>query len=625
MIQRLKRWAPLLVVLGAIFVLGYPVAFLAGYPMARTQLEDRSRWSQETFRASPPLDTTDPTQLEFGPDADLGQGLLVRDGAPFSGPYEVGAGGVRLPDAESSLELAELDVQPDGSNRVFRVERSGQGRPLYLDGRLMVEAYEKPPEKPDGKRTTFTFTGSEGTFVLRGERLVEGEDYTLDGTTLVLEEAPGIWLALRAEPDWARPLRVTGDYAWADDSTLVFRQPPPAGAEVELAERVVRWAERLEGEVDGRNRTFRLSRPRVMPADPERRIYVDDALLSATERRPRSPPDGQRVTFTFPEPGGIITLDGRALEAGADYTQDGATVTLSTPPSRRNRLTQRDYVVQDADVSRLVLAQAPEPGSVVWTDRYTVYDRPKCGTNLVECFLALPQHPVPLPHWIFTIAPDYLTRYDWSSDRNVARQGFYTARGTLVALLAGGFVGLALAILFVLVRPLERALLPWVIASQTVPIIALVPMLVLILANFGVRIQTSILPTAIIGGYLSFFPISVGAAKGLRSVDPLSLDLMRSYAAKQRHVFFKLRLFAAMPFIFASFKVGAAASLVGALIAETETSNAKGLGFAILGQVQAGNVADLWILFILSSLMGIVFVTGVGWLEKLIAPWVRKA
>jgi len=623
--QRLARWVPLLVVLAAIFALGYPIAFLAGYPMAQTQLEDRTRWFQKTLTARPPLDITDATRLEFGPEADLDQGLLVREGAPFDGPYEVAGDGVHLPDAERVLELADLNVQPDGTNRVFRVERSGQGQPLYLDGRLMVEAYEKPPEKPDGKRMRFTFTGTEGAFVLRGERLVPEEDYTLEGTTLVLKEAPGIWLALRAEPDWARPLRVTGDHAWADDSTLVFRQPPPAGAEIELAERVVRWAERLRGEVNGINRTFQLARPRVMPADPERRIYVDDALLSASGRRPRPTPDGSRTAFTFPRPGGIITLDGHVLAPGKDYTQDGDTVTLFEPPSRRNQLAQHDYVIRDADASRLLLADAPEPGSVVWTDRYTIYDRPKCGTNLVECFLALPQHPVPLPHWIFTIAPDYLTRYDWSSDRNVARQVFYTARGTLVALLTGGAVGLVLAILFVLIRPLERALLPWVIASQTVPIIALVPMLVLILANFGVRIQTSILPTAIIGGYLSFFPISIGAAKGLRSVDPLSLDLMRSYAAKQRHVFFKLRLFAAMPFIFASFKVGAAASLVGALIAETETSNAKGLGFAILGQVQAGNVADLWILFILSSLMGIVFVTGVGWLERLIAPWVRKA
>jgi NitT/TauT family transport system permease protein len=99
---------------------------------------------------------------------------------------------------------------------------------------------------------------------------------------------------------------------------------------------------------------------------------------------------------------------------------------------------------------------------------------------------------------------------------------------------------------------------------------------------------------------------------------------MRSYGASRWQLFFKVRIYSALPYLFPSLKVGTAVSLLGALISETETSNAKGLGFAILGQVQAGNVADLWVLFLIAAGMGIFFVSTVGWLEKFVAPWMRQ-
>ena len=616
---------PLLVVLAVLFLLGYPFAFLMGYPLAKTNLEDHNRWSQQTIKAFEPVNVSDLSNLKFTDSISAETGLLVFEGTPVRSAYTVDGQLLTLEsDSLQPVQLTPLSGQIDGQNQVFRTERPTTDHPLYLNDRLLEPGYEKPPEKPDGVRLTFTFTDTQGVFALHGQLLVPGKDYTLDGTTLTLSQPAPLWLSLRTEPDWARPIRVTGDYAWADDATLVLKQAPPAGSTLQLASAVVRWAQRLDGVVDGQNRTFHLRHKNLVSNDAQRQIYVDDHLLRTQGRRPQQRADGQTTTFTFPEPGGIITLNGNALTAGQDYEQNGQTVTFKQPPPRLGQLLQFDYVIADAEQSQLVLALPPASGSVVWANTYTVYDKPRCGTNVFECFLSLPQHPVPLPHWLFTTAPTFFAKHPWESDTDVVREVLYTARGTLVALLAGGFVGLLLAALFVIIRPLERALLPWVIASQTVPIIALVPMLVLILANFGITIQTSILPTAIIGGYLSFFPITVGATKGLRSVDPLALDLMRSYAASKWQVFFKVRLFAAVPFIFASFKVGAAASLVGTLISETETSNAKGLGFAILGQVQAGNVADLWLLFIISSLMGIVFVSAVGWVERLVAPWMRK-
>ena len=184
-------------------------------------------------------------------------------------------------------------------------------------------------------------------------------------------------------------------------------------------------------------------------------------------------------------------------------------------------------------------------------------------------------------------------------------------------------MGIVLAALFVLFRPLERALLPWTIASQTIPIIALVPVLLLVLGNFGITIQTSLLPTAIIGAYICFFPVVVSTVKGLRQVDPLALDLMKSYAATPLQIFFKVRFPAAVPFFFTGLKLGTAAALVGALVAETESNNRRGLGFQILGQVQSGNVADVWILLIISGLLGIGLVALVSFLQRVLAPWER--
>ena len=622
----IRSTIPLLVVLAALFILAYPIAFLLGYPLAKVNLENRNRWTQRVIKATPPLELSDSTTLRFSEALDPNSGLLVRDQLPLAtAQYRVEHGQVKLLGTTADTTLARLEGVSDGVNRVFSSTQPDQAQPLYLNGRLLSTGYEEPPEKPDGQRLTFTFTDTKGVFALRGKLLRPGKDYTLEGHTLHLTQPAPLWLSLRAEPYWARPFRVTGDYAWADDHTIVLKDPPPPGSKIEFAEGVVRWAERLRGPLDGVNRTFTLAHGNVIPDDPTRRLFLNDHLLDAQGRSPDEPVDGKRVQFSFEKPGGLITLNGRLLTLGQEYDQQGQTITLKQPPARFSQLRQYDDLITNSEQGTVLLAQAPNPGSIVWTTRYTVYDRPQCGTTIFECFMSLPQHPMPFPNWIITRIPSFLTRYRFQSERNVLRETIYSAQGTLLALLLGGAVGLILAVLFVLIRPLERTLFPWVIVSQTVPIIALVPVLVLILANFGIRIQTSLLPSALIGGYLSFFPITVGATKGLRSVDPLALDLMRSYAASRRQVLLKVRIFEAMPYLTPTLKVGAAASLVGALISETETSNAKGLGYAILAQAQAGNVADLWILLLISSILGILLVSAVGWLANLIAPWVRKA
>jgi NitT/TauT family transport system permease protein len=472
-----------------------------------------------------------------------------------------------------------------------------------------------PRELPDGQRTEFTFRDAAGPVIVNGQALLEGDDYRASGQQVALETPPPFGSSVR---------RVRGDYAVlnSEEGTLLFAAPPDA--EVRAAKSVVRLAEALRGEIDGLNRRFRFQHGNLFDNDPDRTVFIDGTRLSGLPERPSERVDGIRLDFTFASERGILTVDGAPLTEGQDYARDGSSISFTRPPARNANLRQyADFVVIDPAGGELLLAEPPTPGAVVWTGQYTVYTQPACGATVLECFYALPQHPAPFPHWIVARLGPFFNKVPLSDERHVLRASLYTTLGTLAALALGGAVGVLLAVLFVLIRPLERALLPWVVASQTIPIIALVPVLLLILGNVGITIQTSLLPTALIGAYLTFFPIAVGTVKGLRSVDPLALDLMKSYAASPFDVFLKVRFPAAAPFFFTSLKLGAAAALVGALVAETESNNRRGLGFAILGQVQSGNVTDVWILLLVSALLGITLVSLVGLLERLVAPWER--
>jgi NitT/TauT family transport system permease protein len=353
---------------------------------------------------------------------------------------------------------------------------------------------------------------------------------------------------------------------------------------------------------------------------------LDDRQLDATPQRPAERVDGSTSTFTFPGEPGMVFVDGVELVEGRDFTRAGQTVVFTRPPARNAALRQyRDYLVSDVATGEVTLSRAPSEGQRLWAGQYTFYDRPACGSTVMECFTSLPQHPVPFPNWIAERIVPFFTAYPLSDSRSIVRAVLYTASGTLLALLFGSIVGVALAVVFVRIKPFEQALLPWVIASQTIPIIALVPVLLLLLGNAGVTVQTSLVPAALIGAYIAFFPVTVGTVTGLRSVDPLALDLMKGYAATPLQVFAKVRFPAAVPFFFTSLKLGAAAALVGALVAEVESNNRLGLGYAIIGQVQAGDVADVWILLGVSALLGIGLVGLVGLIQRLVAPWDRTA
>ena len=177
----------------------------------------------------------------------------------------------------------------------------------------------------------------------------------------------------------------------------------------------------------------------------------------------------------------------------------------------------------------------------------------------------------------------------------------FTLRGAVVGFAIGAVVGLGLAILLVHVRMLERALVPIVVASQTIPIVALAPIIV-------IGLQAGWFGIAIVASYLTFFPVTIAAIRGLRAADPRAFELMRSYAAGRRSTLRHVRLPAASPYLFTAFKVSATASIVGAIVGELPSGFREGLGGAILLSMQYYTLspADLWATVIVAAGLGVV-------------------
>jgi NitT/TauT family transport system permease protein len=178
----------------------------------------------------------------------------------------------------------------------------------------------------------------------------------------------------------------------------------------------------------------------------------------------------------------------------------------------------------------------------------------------------------------------------------------YTWREAAIGFVLGAILGLALATIFVHVRLLERALVPYVIASQTIPIIALAPLIVF-------AVGQGILAVVIIATYLTFFPVTIAMIRGLRSVDPRAIELMRSYAATRAEIYWKVRLPASLPYLFTALKISATASIVGAIIGEDTGGIQQGLGRVIttFNQYYATGPEKLWAAIIIAALLGVAF------------------
>ncbi len=233
----------------------------------------------------------------------------------------------------------------------------------------------------------------------------------------------------------------------------------------------------------------------------------------------------------------------------------------------------------------------------------------------VESILGLPisiQHAPPF-HW--TPVNDINLPHTWSiiesfvatdASGQTLLQGLvvsalFTLRGAAVGFALGASVGLLLAIVLVHQGLLERALLPLLVASQMVPIIAIAPVIV-------VGLKAGWFSIAIVASYLTFFPVTISAIRGMRSADPRAFELMRSYAARDRTILWRLRLPASTPFLFTAFKIAATASVVGAIVGELPSGIRDGLGGALLSSMQYYSIQPerLWAAIIVSAALGIV-------------------
>jgi NitT/TauT family transport system permease protein len=192
----------------------------------------------------------------------------------------------------------------------------------------------------------------------------------------------------------------------------------------------------------------------------------------------------------------------------------------------------------------------------------------------------------------------------------LAGAAFYTWREAFIGFVLGAVIGIALAAAFVQSRLLERAFVPYVIASQTIPIVALAPMIVF---AFGPNVTSVV----IIATYLTFFPVTIAMIVGLRSPDPRALELMRSYAASDWNVFWKVRMPASMPYLFTALKVAATASIVGAIVGEGPGGIPDGLGRAIINfnNQYISGPEKLWATIVACALLGILFFTIIRFIE----------
>ncbi|MEL7179417.1 MAG: ABC transporter permease [Pseudomonadota bacterium] len=213
------------------------------------------------------------------------------------------------------------------------------------------------------------------------------------------------------------------------------------------------------------------------------------------------------------------------------------------------------------------------------------------NTHLFGMTYSLERPRLPSPHQVAVEMWDTIALKKVTSRRSLVYHGWVTLSATLLGFAIGTGLGILLAVGIVYNRAMDMSVMPWAIASQTIPILALAPMIIVMLGAIGIQ---GLFPKAIISAYLSFFPVVVGMVKGLRSPDAMQLDLLRTYNANASQGFWKLRLPASVPYLFASLKIGISASLVGAIVAELPTGARAGFGARMLVGDQYGQPMVTW-------------------------------
>ncbi|MFT4180709.1 MAG: ABC transporter permease [Rhizobium sp.] len=219
--------------------------------------------------------------------------------------------------------------------------------------------------------------------------------------------------------------------------------------------------------------------------------------------------------------------------------------------------------------------------------------------------LAQPKPILPAPHQVAQNVFENTFLRSLTSNRSLVYNAWVTLSSTAVGFAFGTILGILIAVGIVHVIALDRSLMPWIIASQTVPILAIAPMVIVVLGSIGI---TGLIPKALVSTYLSFFPVAVGMVKGLRSPEAMHLDLMRTYNASALQTFWKLRVPASVPFLFTSMKVAIAASLTGTIVGELPTGAVAGIGAKLLAGSYQSLTIDLWAVLVAGSILAALLI-----------------
>jgi NitT/TauT family transport system permease protein len=220
---------------------------------------------------------------------------------------------------------------------------------------------------------------------------------------------------------------------------------------------------------------------------------------------------------------------------------------------------------------------------------------------------------LPAPHQVVDTFLDGVFGYPPLAPRSLVYHSLVTLSATLLGFVLGALFGIALALMIVHSRVLERSLLPWIICSQMVPVLALAPIFIVVLGALGLH---GLLPKSIISAYLCFFPVAIGMVKGFTSPDPLQVELMRTWSATPRQVLFKLRWPASVPFLFASLKVAITISLIGAIVAELPTGGEAGIGARLLSGSYYGQTVQIWAALVAAAVLASGLIAIVGLIER---------
>ena len=229
--------------------------------------------------------------------------------------------------------------------------------------------------------------------------------------------------------------------------------------------------------------------------------------------------------------------------------------------------------------------------------------------DLVRDTMAHDRPVLPAPHQVVVEIWKTTVQKKITSKRSLIYHSWITLSSTLLGFVMGTFTGMMLAIFIVENRAMDKSLMPWIITSQTIPILAIAPMIIVVLNAVGL---SGLLPKALISSYLSFFPIAVGMVKGLRSPDPMLIDLMRTYNTSRWQLFFALRLPSSVPYLFTSMKIAIAISLVGAIVGELPTGAVAGLGARLLSGSYYGQTIQIWSALLTAATLAALLVIAVN-------------